>query len=171
MKGKGTRVEEDLAAVVDAATPRLLALSDEEAARPREPGKWSPKEVIGHLVDSASHNHQRFVRAQLGDTLDFPGYEQDAFVRVQRYAESPWDELVALWRAYNLHIARVIAAIPDEVRDRERARHNLHEIAFRRVPEDRPATLAFLMRDYLVHLEHHLPQVLPGWVSPIASAK
>ncbi|HKC24674.1 MAG TPA: DinB family protein [Thermoanaerobaculia bacterium] len=162
------RVEEDLVAVVEAAAPRLLALSDDEAARPREPGKWSAKEVIGHLVDSASHNHQRFVRAQLADALVFPGYEQDAFVKAQRYAERPWDELVGLWRGYNLHIAHVISGIPEDVRERERARHNLHEIAFRRMPEDRPATLEFLMRDYLVHLEHHLPQALPGWVSPLA---
>jgi DinB family protein len=157
------RVEDDLARVVEAASARLLEIPDEEAARPRAPGKWSRKEVIGHLVDSASHNHQRFVSAQLQDDLVFRGYEQDDFVRLQRYADVPWRDLVTLWRTYNLLIAHVMRGIPDAVRTRERARHNLDVIAFRTVPKERPATLEYLMRDYLVHLEHHLAQALPGW--------
>ena len=160
-------VESDLRAIVDAAERELLSLDDDAASRPREPGKWSPKEVIGHLVDSASHNHRRFVRAQLTDDLVFDGYEQEAFVTLQRYAQSPWAELVALFSAYNRHIAHLIAAIPRETRERERARHNLHQVAFVPVPQDRPATLEYFMRDYVDHLEHHLAQALPGYRSPV----
>jgi DinB family protein len=155
-------VADDLARVVETASTRLLAMPDEQASRPRAPGKWSPKEVIGHLVDSASHNHQRFVNAQLKDDLVFGGYEQDAFVRLQRYTDVPWRELVTLWRTYNLLIAHVVRGIPEEVRLRERARHNLDAIAFRTVPKETPATLEYLTRDYVVHLEHHLAQALEG---------
>src|SRR5262249_7171602 len=124
------------------------------------PGKWSPREVIGHLVDSASNNHQRFVRAQLQDDLVFPGYEQDRWVAIQDYADAPWNELVTLWAAFNRHIARVMTLVPADVRLRLHARHNLHERAFVPVPPDQPATLDYFMRDYVDHLRHHLRQVL-----------
>jgi len=144
---------------LDAAVPRLLAIADAAAARRPAPGKWSPKEVIGHLVDSASNNHQRFVRARFGPDLVFPGYAQDEWVAAQRYAEAPWRELVELWRAFNLHMARVIETTPPDVADRPRARHNLHEIGWNKVAATEPATLAGLMADYVAHLEHHLRQI------------
>jgi len=150
-----------LAEAVERATPRLLALSDAAAATPPAPDKWSPKQIIGHLIDSASNNHGRFVRAQLDDDLVFPGYEQERWVDAQRYNDAPWADLVALWRGFNLHIARVMASTPDDVAHRPRARHNLDAIAFRTVPRDRPATLAYFMDDYVDHLEHHLAQIFP----------
>jgi hypothetical protein len=144
--------------VVDTAAS-LAAMSDEAAARRPGPGKWSPKEIIGHLIDSAANNHQRFVRAQLHDDLLFPGYAQDAWVAVQRYQDAPWLELLTLWRAYNLHLARLIEVMSEEVRLRERRRHNLHELAWQPVPPDTPATLDYFMRDYVGHLHHHLRQI------------
>jgi len=153
-------VETELREVVAAVTPRLLALSESEAARPPAPGKWSPKEVIGHLIDSASNNHQRFVRARFMDELVFPGYEQEAWVEAQGYRAAPWSDLVGLWCLFNLHLARVIEAVPASIRQRPRARHNLHEVAWNTVPQDRPATLEYFMRDYVGHLKHHLSQIL-----------
>jgi len=150
-----------LTAAVQRATPRLLALSDAEAGRPPAPDKWSPKEVLGHLIDSASNNHGRFVRAQLADDMVFAGYEQERWVAAQRYADAPWSELVALWRGFNLHIARVMEATPDAVRNEPRANHNLDTIAFHTVPREQPATLDYFMRDYVDHLEHHLAQIFP----------
>jgi hypothetical protein len=93
--------------VADAAG-RLLIYSDTDAARPLAPGKWSRKEIIGHLIDSAANNHARFVRAQLHDDLVFEGYDQARWVEVQRYRERPWTDLVGLWQAYNVHIASVM---------------------------------------------------------------
>ena len=150
-----------LAEAVECATPRLLALSDADAATPPAPGKWSPKQVIGHLIDSASNNHGRFVRAQLADDLVFPGYEQERWVDAQRYNDAPWADLVALWRGFNLHIARVMASAADDLANSLRATHNLDAIAFRTVPRDQPATLAYFMDDYVDHLEHHLAQIFP----------
>ena len=107
-----TAPEVQLEHIVGAATPRLEAISDADASRPRSEGKWSRKEIVGHLIDSASNNHGRFVRAQFSDDLVCPTYDQDAWVRVQNYIRAPWVELVTLWSLYNLHLTRVIAAIP-----------------------------------------------------------
>jgi hypothetical protein len=153
-------VETELREFVTNATPRLLKLSEAESARPRAPGKWSPKEVIGHLIDSVSHNHQRFVRAQFKDDLVFSGYEQDKWVAIQSYKTAPWADLVGLWSLFNLHLARVIEAIPASVRQENRTRHNLHEIAWQAVAQDQPTTLEYFMRDYVGHLKHHIAQIL-----------
>ena len=141
------------------ATPALLALDDTATARRPAPGKWSPREIIGHLVDSASNNHQRFVRMRDRDDLVVDGYEQDVWVASQRYGEAPWVELVLLWLTYNRHLARLMAATPPADRDRVRKVHNLHLRAFRPVPVDRDVTLAYFMNDYVDHLEHHLAQI------------
>jgi hypothetical protein len=152
--------EFELRHVLAVATPRLEAISDADAALPRGVGKWSRKEIVGHLIDSASNNHQRFVRAQFTDDLLCPTYDQEAWVASQRYRDAPWSELVPLWAHFNIHLARVIEAIPPEIRSRPRLRHNLHEVAFRTIPADEPATLEYFMGDYVAHLEHHLVQIL-----------
>jgi hypothetical protein len=136
-----------LAQAVDAAMPKLHAISESRAEQPRAAGKWSPKQVIGHLIDSAANNHQRFVRAQEGESYTGPGYTQDHWVTVQGYQESRWDDLIALWGAYNRHLARVIARIPDE---RNRTRCTIGTNA--------PMTLAFVASDYVHHLRRHLAQ-------------
>jgi hypothetical protein len=115
--------------IVEASVPRLLALGEASRDRP-EDGGWSPQEIIGHLIDSASNNHQRFVRAQFQGPLIFPGYAQDDWVRAGAYASAPWEELVQLWRTFNLQIARVIEAAPEAVRTRPRDDHNLDQIGF-----------------------------------------
>ena len=150
----------ELRRAVTVATPILERISDADAARPRSPGKWSRKEIVGHLIDSASVNHERFVRAQLTDDLICPTYDQEAWVRLQRYADAPWSELVSLWSLFNFHLARVMEAVPVEMRMRERARHNLNQVAFRTIPSEQPVTLDYFMHDYVAHLAHHLAQIV-----------
>jgi DinB family protein len=111
-------------------------------------GGWSRKQVLGHLIDSASNNHQRFVRAALQPSLDFPGYDQDDCVRVQAVEEANWDLLVSLWASYNRYLAHVIAHLPASKLETPC-----------RIGTDKPVTLRFLAEDYLVHLLHHLGQI------------
>lgn len=124
---------------------RFQELADRDAAAPIQTGGWSRKQVIGHLIDSASNNHQRFVRLILEDGLPLPGYLQDGWVASQRYNERPWSELLLLWSAYNRHLASIIANVPESALS--------HTCSVEGTP---PVTLEFLMRDYLDHLEHHL---------------
>lgn len=141
-------IASDLRRTIDAALPALQAISDADAARPRAPGKWSPKQVMGHLIDSASNNHQRFVRAQQGTELVSPAYAPDQWVDCQGYAERPWREITTLWHSYNQHLAHVIERIPAE---RARVRCT--------VGANQPVTLAFVAEDYVAHMRHHLAQV------------
>ena len=105
---------------------------------------------VGHLVDSASNNHQRFVRLQVADGLVLPDYSQDndAWVSIQSYQEAPWDDLLDLWRYFNLHLTRVIRTVNEECID------NIWV-----VDEDTSITLGELMIDYLRHLNDHLKQI------------
>lgn len=146
---------------VDRAAAQMRAMPESAAALRPSPGKWSAKEIVVHLIDSASNNHGRFVRAALQDDMVFPGYDQDAWVVAQRYQEAPWPTLVGLWYDYNHYLAHVMASVPAADRLRPRPRHNLHQVAWQGVPEDQPATLDFFMRDYVAHMEHHLRQVFP----------
>ena len=149
----------ELAAVIDDAARWLSTIPESNSERRPSPDKWSAKEIVGHLIDSASNNHQRFVRARWADDLVFPSYDQDAWVSAQQYQHAPWGELVTLWRTFNLQIARVMAAIPEEVRLRPHDRHNLDRVAWRTIPAHAPATLDYFMRDYVGHLRHHLQQI------------
>ena len=138
-----------LLCLVEITEPRLREVSDLESAEPVLPGGWSRKEVIGHLIDSASNNHQRFVRAAIQESLDFPGYDQDGNVRVQAVQEADWPLLVAMWATYNRYLAHVMAHLPAS---------KLETVCH--IGSGEAVTLAFLATDYLRHLTHHLTQIV-----------
>ena len=118
---------DDFITTVRTASARLARVADDDAAKRPASDKWSAKEIIGHLIDSASNSHQRFVRATWQDDLVFPGYAQEAWVIAQQYQTAPWRQLVTLWTAFNYHLARVMRATPDAVRLRLHTRHNLDQ--------------------------------------------
>jgi uncharacterized damage-inducible protein DinB len=151
----------ELVNTIDAALPRLKAIDGESASVQPRPGKWSPIQIVGHLIDSASNNHQRFVRAMFQDDLVFAGYAPDDWVAAQNYEQAPWDDLVTLWASFNRHLARVMASVPEPVRQKAHTRHNFDQIAFQPLPPGSPATLDYFMQDYVRHLQHHLRQI-PG---------
>jgi hypothetical protein len=154
-------VLEDFRQTIETSAARLHDLSDAEARGARGADSWTPKEIVGHLIDSASNNHGRFVRAQFTDDLVFPGYEQEEWVRAQRYNEESWPLLVELWKHYNLHLLHVMAAASVEKLKQPRARHSLDKIAWQLVNPQQPATLEYLMTDYIGHLKSHLRQIFP----------
>ena len=151
----------DFRQTVDRAASRLLLIPDRDASVRPAPGKWSPKEIVGHLIDSASNNHGRFVRAQLQEDLIFEGYDQDAWVRVEAYQDRPWADLVRLWQAFNHHIAAVMQVAAPQTLTQPRARHNLDQLAWQTVDTTQPTTLEYFMKDYVGHLKHHLHQLMP----------
>jgi hypothetical protein len=157
---------EDLTTTVERASALLFAMPSRLTSRRPSPDRWSPVEILGHLIDSASHNHHRFVRACLSEHLRFEGYEQDAWVTAQAYQSAGWDEIVTLWRALNLHLAHVMERTPDPCLTRPRPDHNLDLIAWEPAPREEPATLEYLMRDYVGHLKHHLRQIHPDLSDP-----
>jgi hypothetical protein len=113
------------------------------------PGKWSNKEIIGHLCDSAMINLQRFVRCTYEERFKLV-YEQDEWVAAQRYQEMNIDNLLELWRLLNLQIARVLANYPSDrwqiECDSSKKQVGLH-------------TVEWLAADYVNHLKHHLNQI------------
>ena len=142
------KLSEDLRRILDAAEPRLRAVSEQESEKPVLRGGWSRKQVIGHLIDSAANNHQRFVRASLQGSLEFPGYDQDGMVRVQAVQQADWLTLIALWTSYNRFLAHVIAHIPPDKQE-----------TICRIGSHEPVTLRFLAEDYVAHMVHHLGQI------------
>ncbi|MBL7994591.1 DinB family protein [bacterium] len=150
---------EEFRQTLENAAGRLQQLSDEQSRISKTPGKWSAKQIMGHLVDSAGNNHQRFVRAQFKDDLVFPGYEQEEWVKVQNYETENWRELIQLWKSYNLHIIHVAENIPVDILRKKRVKHNLHQIAWKTIPEEEAVTLEYFIRDYVGHLKNHLEQI------------
>jgi hypothetical protein len=140
----GSRLKADVAA----AEPRLRALDERTASTPRSAGKWSAKQILGHLIDSAANNHQRFVRAQIVDQLQDPGYAHERWVASQGHAEREWKDLVDFWVVYNRHLAHVIAKIPESRRGTPVS-----------ISGDAPVSLSFVALDYVGHIHHHLRQI------------
>jgi hypothetical protein len=144
----------ELRDIVGECERRFLAIPDKEAGRSAGPDKWSRKQILGHLIDSATNNHQRFIRMQIAPELKFPGYEQNEWVRLNHYAARPWKELVVLWAAYNRHLAEVMARIAPET---------LAHVWDKSGDQgDTRYDLEFVATDYVVHLRHHVEQIERG---------
>ena len=139
---------DELRAEIGRVEGPLRAMGEAEASASRGPGRWVAKEILGHLIDSAVNNHQRFVWALLVSPLEMPDYDQEAWVAVQRYRERLWAELVELWVALNLHLAVVMEDVPAE---------RLQTPC--RIGDGEPTTLEWWMRHYLQHVKHHLEQI------------
>jgi len=150
---------EDFGRTIEEAAARLLLITEAESEARRAAGKWSRKEILGHLIDSAANNHARFVEAQAKEDMVFSGYEQESWVALQHYQEASWPALVNLWQAYNLHLLHVVSHIPQERLQQPRHPHTLHRIAWQLVDESEPATLEYLIRDYIAHMKNHLRQI------------
>jgi len=131
---------------------RLIDLWAEPLSRISEPeslevvgSRWTRKQLLGHLLDSAANNYQRFVRLRQGDLAGFPGYDQELWVAAGQYNRRPWPDLVAFWRLYNLQIAGLIENLPPGC---EKHAWLGHEV-----------DLEFLVQDFTRHQLHHLDRM------------
>lgn len=133
---------------INQAETRLRGVSEETSRAAIRPGGWTRKQVLGHLIDSALNNHQRFVRSALQDEYRGPVYDQDGWVRMHGYQSLPWRILVDHWSAQNQLLARVVAEVPE-------AKYGAPCF----IGDNPPMSLLELMEDYLRHLRHHLDQI------------
>jgi hypothetical protein len=149
---------EEFDAWIDGSEKRLRAIPDEEASH-QPPGKWSPKQILGHLIDSAANNHHRFVKAHFTDDLICSEYDQERWVSVQKYNNEAWTNLITLWVAYNRHLLHVVSVMPEEILGADRKQHNLDQVAFKPVGKEMSTTLKYFVEDYADHMRHHLIQI------------
>jgi DinB superfamily len=133
---------------IAAEEPRLSGIS-EQSAGAKPANKWSKKQELGHLIDSAVNNRVRFMKAALEGSYTGPGYDQDGWVELGGYGEMPWTGLIDLWKLSNEALAGPISRIPKE-----------RLSAPCQVGKDPQVTLEFLIGDYILHMQHHLDHIL-----------
>jgi transcriptional regulator len=129
-------------------TPKMLTeISEENMSTKPSPTKWSKKEIIGHLVDSATNNHQRFVRGQFENIPEI-SYDQNNWNEFSFYNQIDSKQIISFWTIYNKQIIEIIKRIPKENLEKQiKIGNNI-------------LTLEFLIIDYVEHLEHHLKQII-----------
>lgn len=140
-----------LTTIIDKYTALFNNIPDEELTIKPSQGKWSKKEIIGHLIDSAQNNIQRFVRVQYAQQPHVV-YQQNNWVAAAKYQEYNRQDLVALWALLNKHICIILAAMPVEV--------YLRTVKLGAEGETL-VTVQFLAEDYIVHHLHHIHQIFP----------
>ncbi|WP_128543509.1 DinB family protein [Larkinella soli] len=138
-----------LRTVIRELPERVKALTTDEMMA-REPGKWSKKEVLGHLIDSALNNLKRFSDAQTQPSpYRLQPYDQNRLVEINRYQDLSLDHLLVLWQALNQQIVYVVEIMAETERRKEVALPGAGE----------RVTLSWIFEDYVGHLEHHLKQI------------
>jgi hypothetical protein len=142
----------ELGEIIERHVPALLALSEDKLTLKSSPTKWSKKEVLGHLVDSAQNNIRRFIVAQ-HEELPLIIYNQDKWVAAVNYQQYDSKDLIQLWKLLNKHMIVVLKNITPELAERQ-------------CQTGGPHTIEWLANDYVTHLRHHLHQVLD--LEPIA---
>lgn len=133
--------------IIETAPSILTQLSEESMSEKPLPNKWSKKEILGHLLDSATNNHHRFVRGQFENVPEIR-YDQEKWNQFNFYQKIDTKQLIEFWRIYNIQLIEIIKQIPAENLQREI-----------RVGEQL-LTMEFLISDYVEHLEHHLKQII-----------
>ena len=143
-------IVEDLRHTLNIVLPLLKNIDEKDASEKISLDKWSKKEILGHLIDSACNNQQKFVRTISQNQITFVGYQQNQWVEAQKYNQANWLYLIDLFNFYNLHLAHIIENVPT---------NSLANVI--NIEGAGNYTLEFIMKDYVEHLKHHLKQILP----------
>ena len=130
--------------------PILEKIPDEVYKNKRNWQNRTILQVMGHMIDSASNNHQRIVRLQYNKKLVFPDYtqENDLWIAIQDYQHANWHDTIQLWKFYNFHIIHVIQSI-----DLNKLENYWNDF------EGTKVTLEQMIEGYLWHLELHLKEI------------
>jgi hypothetical protein len=145
-------IVEDLKDVLNQMEPAVRSIPEPEfSAKPR-PEKWSKKEVIGHLIDSAQNNLRRFISARTEDRPRIT-YEQDFWVSANAYQSARGEDLITLWRLLNERICSILLAMPSS---------SYGTLCNTGKAEPQYRTIEWLAADYVKHMKHHLNQVIAG---------
>jgi hypothetical protein len=137
--------------IIELVPKKYLSFTEVELTRKPEPSKWSKKEILGHLVDSAANNHARFVKAQfLDEPFHMEGYAQNEWIDIQKYNDKETSSLVELWKVYNEHIMFIMENTPKKNLEIKCEADDAFENA---------DTLFLLMKDYVDHMDHHLNKI------------
>ena len=146
-----TKLAHEFRAELNTLHSTLLALPPALADTPWREGGWTRKQIVGHLLDSAANNRQRFVRAAIDGTYSGPQYAQDGWVAAHGYAARQWTTLVHWWTVEHEILAAVVEGIPEERLDASCV-----------VGGDAPVTLRFLIEDYVAHQRRNFDQLTAG---------
>ena len=140
-------------AQLEALNETLLSLPAVLADTPWREGGWTRKEIVGHLLDSAANNRQRFVRAATAEDRHYAGpkYAQEAWVKAHGYSDQSWETLLDWWRTEHAILAAVVDRIPKD-------RLGVECV----VGDNAPVTLRFLIEDYIAHQQWHFAQLMVG---------
>lgn len=130
--------------IVESFYNKLISVESDITGVKLAEDKWSLKEIVGHLIDSASNNHQRFVRLQISDLLDFPPYQGEVWVNNQKHNSMNWGMLISLWYNYNLLLLNIINEIDSS---------KLENVW---IKEEAAIPLSELIIHYFRHLELHI---------------
>jgi hypothetical protein len=146
-------VTTELTNIITTFSNRISELPEAEFSIKNNPAKWSKKEVLGHLIDSAENNLRRFICGQYESEPPKIRYDQNYWVNANDYLNSPASDIIANWKLINLKICRVLNSMPREnyskLCDTGKESPNLH-------------TVEWLAIDYVKHLKHHLNQIIPA---------
>ena len=159
---------EILKEIIEGIQNHLFEISEEESAL-KMPEKWSKKEILGHLIYSATNNLIRFVKNQKSKELVFDTYDQEQWVNAGNYQNRSWNEVINTWTHFHYHMVHLMANVPEETLIKKLNRHNLDKIAFRHLQKEESTTLLYLMLDYIGHLEHHFLQIIPSYQTVLKS--
>ena len=136
---------QSLRELIDRLPARLDALPRARVEHKPAPATWSPKEELGHLLDSAANNYQRIVRTQIEERPAMPSYDGEGWVALQQYQQRDWAMLIDLWAALNRQLLAAAEVAPEAAWSRTCT-----------IGDSAPLTLQFVFDDYVDHMLHHL---------------
>ena len=146
-------VSQGLLSLVEEWEPKLSSLSDDVISERRNSQNRTIKQIVGHMIDSASNNTHRIVHLHYQPSpLIFPDYanlgNNDKWIAIQNYQEEKWDDLVQLWKYSNIHLAHVIRNVNIDKLE------NVWTTAL-----NKNVSLKDMISDYLRHIKLHLNEI------------